>query len=159
MKIDLYCVGMCRDNGKPTQLAGCGVVVVFTDDHSRTSFRSFKWALGNSTQNLADLQAARLALASVKSAFRGATSILHTNSSYVLRMLERDGKAFVVNPKKNTAEVEEVRKWFGFYNDIAAIVENPNDDNMVQARDLAEMALNTQEHSDSGTLEGFDTVS
>jgi ribonuclease HI len=149
---------MCRDNGKPTQIAGCGVVVVFTDDHNRTQFRTYKYGLGNSTQNLADLQAVRLALASVRPAFRGGEAILHVNSSYVLRVMEREGKAFIVNPKKNVREVTEVRKWYGFYNDISVVMENPNDDNMMQAKDLAEMGLATQEHSDSGTLEGFDTV-
>jgi hypothetical protein len=72
--------------------------------------------------------------------------------------MEREGKAFIVNPKKNVREVTEVRKWYGFYNDISVVMENPNDDNMMQAKDLAEMGLATQEHSDSGTLEGFDTV-
>lgn len=158
MKIDFYCVGMCQDNGKPTQIAGCGVVIVFTDDHDRTKFRTFKYGLGNSTQNLADLQAVRLALSSVRPAFRGGETVLHVNSSYVTRMMEREGKAFLSNPQKNSREVTEVRRWYSFYSNISVVVENPDDDNMMQAKDLAEIGLATQEHSDSGTLEGFDTA-
>jgi len=156
MKIDFYCVGICRDDGKPTQLAGCGIVIVFTDDQNKTKFRSSKYGLGNSTQNLADLQTVRLALASVKSSFRGVEStIIHTSSPHAAKMLEREGKAFVAGISENTHVVDEIRKWFGFYSNISIIVENPNDDNMIQAKDFADIALVTQEHSDSGTLDSF----
>lgn len=154
MKIDFYCVGMCRDDGEPTQIAGCGIVIVFTDDHNRVKFRSFQYGLGNSSQNLADLQAIRLALSSVTSMFRSGRADVHTDSPYAAQMLERDGKAFVVDSDVN--EVIEARRWYGYYGDITVVVEDPQDDSMVQARDLAEIALATQEHSDSGTLDGFD---
>ena len=137
MKIDLYCVGMCRDDGEPTQLAGCGIVVASTDDHNRTKYRTFKYALGNSTQDLADLQAVRLALSSVKSAFRDSTTILHTDSPYAARMLEPVFCGHI--------EITEIRKWYGYYDDISVVVEDPDDillpqkshDSMVQAKDLA----------------------
>jgi hypothetical protein len=73
-------------------------------------------------------------------------------------MLEREGKAFILSPEEYVREVDEVRRWFGYYGDISVVIENPNDDNMIQAKDLADMALATQEHSDSGTLEGFDVL-
>lgn len=161
MKIDLYCVGMCRDDGEPTQLAGCGIVVASTDDHNRTKYRTFKYALGNSTQDLADLQAVRLALSSVKSAFRDSTVVLHTDSPYAARMLEP--VETLTSMYGYGSEVTEVRRWYGYYDDISVVVEDPDDvllpqkshDSMVQAKDLAKMGLATQEHSDSGTLEGL----
>ncbi len=157
MKVDLYVVGACRDNGKPTQIAGCGIVLVFTDEHGRTSFRSSQYGLGNSTQNLADVQATRLALASVRAAHRGTPAVLHISSNYVSRMLECEGKAFIASPSKNVVEVREMRRWFSYYSDILVIVENPNDDHMAQAKDQAEISLSTQTHSDSGTLQSFES--
>ena len=162
MKIDFYCVGVCQNDGEPTQLAGCGVVVVFTDDYNRIKLRAYKYALGNSTQNLADLQAVRLAFASVRSPYRSATTHLHTNSVYVARMLKRDGKAFAEVPTEYQHEVQMVRQWFGYYDQIIVVAENPQivtqtDENMLQAKDLADMGLITQEHADSGTLERFDS--
>lgn len=156
MKVDLYVVGVCQNNGQPTQIAGGGVVLVFTDKHGRASFRSYKYALGNSTQNLADLQVARLALASIRSSHRGTSAVLHIGSNYVERMLEREGKAFVSKPSKNEKAVTEMRRWFLDYGDITVIIENPNDDNMLQAKDQADIALATQTHSDSGTSQSFD---
>ena len=156
MKIDFYCVGVCQNDGEPTQLAGCGIVVVLTDDHNRTKFRTFKYALGNSTQKLADLQAVRLALASVRSSFRSGNAHLHIDSTYVARILEKSGKAFIESLSEYKREAQEVRQWFGYYSRILVIVENQNDENMLQAKDLANIGLATQEHSDSGTLDGLD---
>lgn len=152
MKIDFYCVSVCQNDGEPTQLAGCGVVVVFTDDQNRTKRRIFRYALGNSTQRLADLQVIRLALASIRSPFRGADTCLYINSTYAARILEKSGKAFVESFFEYEHEVQEVRQWFGHYGKIS-IVENMNNNNMLQAKDLANIALATQEHVDSGTLE------
>lgn len=155
MKFDLYSVGLCRDNGQPTQIAGCGVILVYTDNHNRVSFRSAKYGLGYSTQNMANLQAARLALASVKSHYRDQSTVLHTNSEYVARMLKRDGQNFVMSPAKNAEIVEEMRRWFSYYKNISVIVENQNDEHMLQAKDLAEVGLATQIRSDSGTMQSF----
>lgn len=153
MKIDFYCVSICQNDGEPTQLAGCGIVVVFTDDHNRTKFRTFKYALGNSTQRLADLQVIRLALASVRSPFRSANACLHINSTYAARMLEKSGKAFVESFFEYEYEIKEVRQWFGYYGKMYFVVGDMSNENMLQAKYLADIALATQEHADSGTLE------
>lgn len=158
MKIDFYCIGVCVNDGEPTQLAGCGVVAIFTDDYNRTKFRTYKYALGNSSQRLADLQAIRLALSSVRSLYREANTHLHINSPYTFGLLEREGKAFIDNPTEYQHEVQQVRQWFGYYGRILVVMGNQNDENMIQARGLADMGLATQEHSDSGTLEGFDSA-
>jgi ribonuclease HI len=152
VRIDFYCAGICRDDGQPTQIAGCGIIVVFTDDHDRVQSRTFSYGLGNSSQSLAGLQAIRLALASVKSSFRSNTSVLHTTSSHVIQVLCHQGGS-----QEHPDEIVEARKWFGYYNDISVVLEDRNHDLMIQARKLAKVGLNTQERSDSGTEE-FDTI-
>lgn len=154
-KIDLYAISICQNNGQPTQISGGGTVMVFTDEHGRASFRSSKYAFGNSTQNLADLQIVRLILASVRSAHRGVSTTLHVGSTYVKQMLEIDGRAFVANPSKNEQVVTEMRRWFSYYNSITVIVENQNDYNMAQAKEQASIALSTQQNDDSGTINSF----
>lgn len=146
MRTDFYCVSVCRDDGQPTQIAGCGVVVVFTDDQNRVQSRAFSYGLGNSSQDLADLQAVRLALASIKSSFRSDTSVLHTSSDYVIQVMCHQGGS-----QENTREIVEARKWFGFYGNVSVAKEDSNHALMMRARSLAKMGLDTQERSDSGT--------
>ena len=173
MKFDIYTVGVCQNDGHPTQIAGCGMVLVFTDDFERISFRSMNYGLGNSTQNLADIQAIRLALASVRASHRSLPTVLHTNSHYANMVLEcfsddisqsapepLIGKDFVVKPTKNVDTIAEMRRWFSYYDEITVIVEDPDDplaNYMTQARDQADIALTTQTRSDSGTLLSLNT--
>ena len=168
MKFDIYTVGVCQNDNQPTQIAGCGIIMIFTDDYDRVSFRSANYGLGNSTQNLADVQAVRLALASVRALHRSVPTTLHTNSHYVNMILEcfsndvsqstpeqSIGKDFVVKPTKDVDIIAEMRRWFSYYDDITVIVEDPDDplsNSMTQAKDQADTALITQMRSDSGTL-------
>ena len=161
MKFDIYTVGICQNDGHPTQIAGCGIVLVFTDDYDRISFRSMNYGLGGSTQDLADIQAVRFALASVRALHRSVTTILHTNSHYVNMILERgdDGSSFIVEPTKHVNAIAEMRRWFSYYDEIIVVVEDPDDplaNYMTQAKDQADIALATQTRSDSGTLLSLD---
>lgn len=151
MKIDIYCVSVCSGD-EFTRLAGCGIIIIFTDEHSRTRFRTYQYGLGNSSQNLADLQAARLSLASIKSPFRKYDTCLHINSQHVFNMLSKNGRSFVYEPLEDIVVVKDLRRWFGYYNNIRIMIENGNDDHMTQVFDLANNGLMTQEHIDSGTI-------
>lgn len=168
MRIELVVAGSCLDNGKPTQIAGCGVIVRFIDEHQRLQYREFGWALGGSTANLADLMAARLALSSVLPQFRGNHTALHTSSKYLFEMLIKESKyTYKVNPRKNKKEVEELRRWFGYYKDISVIMYNRHNlgddvigtDVISRVQDLAKRALESQEHYDSGTVGVDDVIS
>jgi ribonuclease HI len=160
MRIDLVCAGACRDNGKPTQIAGCGVIVRFVDEHERVQSRQFGWALGGSTSNLADIMAARLALSSVLPQFRGNHTALHISNMYVFDLLVGEK-----NPRKNKEEVSELRRWFGYYKDITIILYNKfnaggdvmDTETIARVQELAKRALESQEHYDSGTV-GVDDV-
>lgn len=147
MKIDVYCAGKCRDNGLPTQIASCGIIVVFTDDQNQSRFREFSYGLGGSTLNLANMQAIRLGLASVQSAFRANETTIYTSSAYAAKMMNPD-----VKPSVNKEIVEEMRKWASYYQNLAIVVDKDNPI-VVRAKDLADVALATQINTDSGTKE------
>jgi hypothetical protein len=143
MKLDLFCVGVCRDDGEPTQIAGCGIVSKFVDDHDRVQCREFGWALGNSSERLAQLQAARLALCSVLPQFRGYPATLHVSNSIVEKSLDIE-----TDPEEFLYEIVALRTWYGYYKSITIIV-SPMDERVVE---LANIALDTQQHYDSGTI-------
>lgn len=150
MKIDLVCAGACRDNGKPTQIAGCGVIIILTDDYDRVQSREFGWALGNSSSNLANIQAARLGLSSVLPQFRGNETLLHMSSKFVVDLLKTE-----IVPKKNIDEISELRRWFSYYPEIVAHTFNDGHidvETIKRVKDLAKTALERQEHFDSGTV-------
>jgi|10_taG_2_1085330.scaffolds.fasta_scaffold00790_10 hypothetical protein len=157
MRVDLVCAGACQDDGLPTQIAGCGIIIRLIDDHDRVQSREFGWALGGSTANLADVQAVRLALSSVLPQFRGYPTILYVNSNYVFNLLEKENKhTFKATSKKNKSEIEEMRRWFGYYKSISMVKYNQHADMDVEILtrtiQLAQDALESQQHHDSGTI-------
>ena len=88
MRFDIYRSSICKDNGKPTQLAACGILIVYTDE-TYSKKRGYGYGLGNSTKNLADVQSVRLALASIASKYRHIQTFLHISNPYVTSMLEK----------------------------------------------------------------------
>lgn len=151
MIIELYCAGACRDNGKPTQLAGGGVVLRAHDDKD-VKERNFSYGFGNSTANLADVQAVRLALASIAPQYRRHKAILHIISNYVLSMLAKDGPGFKREPVKNSEEISDLRRRIGRYSDLEVIHAKADDPLIKRAKDLAKRGLDTQQNTDSKTL-------
>lgn len=149
MNIDMYCVGFCRDNGKPTQIASCGIVIIATDGVA-TKSREFGYALGNSTANMAEIQSIRLALASVAPAHRGSRVAVHTTSKYALKMLEQQADGtFASTPSKNVDIINEMRKWLGYYRDIELVMEIADVPELLRAKELARSAVEHQENYDS----------
>ena len=152
MKIEIYCASASRDNGKPTQMAGCGIVLVASDDHRQSKRRTMSFALSSSTVNLADIQVIRLALCSILPAYRKSKIILYTTSKYVADLLHYDGDVYAMNPTKNTKEVDDMRRLVRSHNDISLILECEECDDYIVAKRLAKYSLDSQNNTDSGTL-------
>jgi hypothetical protein len=145
--MELYCAFSSRDSGKPTQLAGAGIVLIYTDTNGRSSKRSFGWNLGSSSSGLAEIQSARLALCSVLPQFRGYVTKIYTTKR-VIKILKGE-----TDPKNNQREVAELRKWYGFYKEIDAIpLSEVSSEDVSEARELAKKSLDEQQHFDSGTV-------
>lgn len=150
MRFDIYCGSICKDNGKPTQLAACGILIVYTDD-TYSKKRSYGYGLGNSTKNLADVQAVRLALASISSKYRHIETHLHTNNPYVISMLEMVDGQYSKSAKTNIESIDEMRRWHSYYSCIITEKVDVSDKYYLAAQEMAENCLKNQDMIDSGT--------
>lgn len=144
MKIDLYCAGASKGDDL-TILGGAGVVLVFTDAHNRSQQREFQFALGGSGQELAELQAVRLALAAVSPPYRGAKAVLHLESPAVAEALTRTLGIHLDDTAK------EARRWYGYYKNIELSVHSDPQGLLLRAVELAKMGRDTQRDFDSLT--------
>lgn len=115
------------------------------DSHERMQRREFHWGLGASAQGLCDLQAVRLALASVAPAGRGARTVVHINSpevaDYLTHPLPDDGNKIVI----------DMRRWYGYYKNITVMMHADQHGSIARAGDLARMGMDTQKEFDSQT--------
>ncbi len=144
MTLDLYCVGMSQGEDFHI-LGGCGILMLFRDDHGRTQRREFAWGLGGSSQELCDFQAVRLALASVAPAFRGARTTVHVESPEVAAYLTKDA------PDDQVGAMVDTSRWYGYYKDIQVMVHAEPGSQLARARELAKMGMSTQKEFDSLT--------
>lgn len=151
MKFDLYCAGLCRDNGKLSQIAGAGIVLV-NEDVDQVRRRELGFPLGSSNTYLAEIQAVRLALASIKPGMRHHPTVIHAVGQYAARLLATRDHEYVVKPSKNVEEIGELRKWYSFYPKIQVVKADKAAVEVIRARELAKVALETQEEYDSQTM-------
>lgn len=155
MNIDIYAAGCAvNQKGVKEKSSACAIILVATDG-KRTVRRAMTFPLKNSTVNLAALQAARLGLLSMKPGVlkRGYQVVFHTDSRYVIDLVEKVGGAFKVAPKANQDVVEKFR---AVYNDLDGIAvgygkfdEGIGNECLLLARGAAA----TQIATDSGTRE------
>jgi len=148
VQINLYCAGLCRDEGQLSQLGGCGLVLTSTDDYGRPQYREYHYGLGSSDQALCDVQAARLVLASVAPAFRAAKVTLYVDNPKLAEYLI-DGV-----PEIDVQTYKEARRWISYFNDVNVVVQAGDHPQLDRAKELARMGLETQREFDSLTVAG-----
>lgn len=146
MKFDIYCAGTCRDEGEFAQVGACGYVLAMTDQRG-IRLREFGFALGGSDTALAEVQAVRLALASIAPAYRTSVAVIHTTCPLVAETLSSD--ADPSDPKT----VRDLRRFFGFYPAAEVVLETEPSPYLVRARQLAKLGVETQKDFDSGTFD------
>lgn len=162
----MYAVGCCLNEGYVTRLAGCGILLIAIDeidgiyaDRSSKMIRKYSYGLGDSGQDLADLQAVRLALASVGPDFRKHPTEIFVNNQVVPDIIAaKPGTSCALYHRFDEAHclpvIKDLHKWVGFYdNAIVKLIESTSDDKkyMKEAMSLAEDAAAIQKQSDSGT--------
>jgi hypothetical protein len=165
MQLKVYAVGCCLNEGYVTQLAGCGILLAAIDkidgvyaNCSSKKIRRFSYGLGDSGQDLADLQAVRLALASIGPDFRKYPTEIFVNNQIVFDVTAAKTPE-VFNDKLHQLllvqnVIKDLRKWIGFYDDAAVKLSGFTSDDkkyMEEAMSLAENAAALQKQSDSGT--------
>jgi len=149
MNIKITTAGYCFNNGKPDQRAGCGVALEYDDEFGRAAERFIAHPAGDSTKPKAEIQSVSLGLMCVGRKFRKICVVELRVPRYVAGLLVKDGDDFKQTPKKNVEEVEELRKWYGYYANIK-VVEAKADD-LAQAMTMAKECADTQEPADTGT--------
>jgi len=102
----IYADGACLGNPGP---AGCGVLLAFRGREKRVS----KY-LGIGTNNIAELEAVRLALGLLKN--RKTPVDLHTDSSYAIGVLTKPWK-----PKANLELIAKVKAMLALFSDVRVI--------------------------------------
>jgi len=141
--IDVYCAVSAENVEEITQLTSCGILLIFQDSpHIRC--RLMGYGLGASSLELANIQAMRLALASVNPAYRRSTVHIHVADESVLQLL--------ASPEPSEA-VSALLCWCEYYTDLGFIIESPNNENMMVCRSLARDICATQQTYDSRTLD------
>jgi hypothetical protein len=145
--IEIYVAGAVRDEGEVSMMGGAGVVISFMDEHRRRQKREFHFGLGASPLALAEIQAARLGLASVLPAFRDRPTVLYTTSPELAAVVT-DGA--VVDDAFAT-QVTELRRWQSYYKDLSVEMMIVPTEPMVRAKNLAEAGLRDQKAYDSET--------
>lgn len=144
MRIDGYCAACCIDEGDPTQLAGCGIILSYIDSAGRKKSREFGFALGGSDFELASIQSVRLALSSIIPAHRNYESVIRTDNPRIVDILNGADTRYVQASKV-------LKQWFGFYSDLKVIYDGVRSS---RASEIALKVAEEQEHYDSGSLDG-----
>jgi len=147
MKVDVFCASAVRDGEHFSQMGGCGVVLIATDDHNRVQCREFSYGLGGSSLILCDIQASRIALASIAPGMRSELVTIFTESMEVADLLTstRESHKFI-------HQTAELRRWGSYYKDLSVNVVTNVIGHMARAKELAIVGLNKQRNSDSGTF-------
>lgn len=147
MKITMFCDVVVENNGQPTQMAGCGIILV-GEEKNQTRKRFLSFGLGGSDIELANIQVVRLALASVLPPFRRNPVFLHFTERNALDQICQD------KSENYPHQFAEMRRWYSYYNNISLILDTSDDENLVQANKLASIACKTQKNTDSNILIG-----
>ena len=101
----IYTDGACSKNPGPM---GAGAVIL--DRGKRAEISEF---LGEGTNNIAELSAIMLALQAIDKSERGRLTVVHTDSTYCIGVLEKNWKA-----KANVSLILEIRKLISTFEKI-----------------------------------------
>jgi len=153
MKFVVYCNIVVNDENTPTQMAGCGIVLILNvDGHIKR--RDLSFALGGSDSELSSIQCLRLALTSIIPSFRKHPLEVHVNDRKAVDLLVRSGDEFVNMSARYFNQVSDMRRLFVQYPDVNFILEiNDYDDYMRDACRLANTVVKSQKNTDSGTFD------
>jgi hypothetical protein len=122
----LYAAGYCFDAGKATQRSGAAVVMVVSDAHGRTARRVVAHPTGGAPKTLCEINAIKLALASVKKKFRKSESVTLVVPKHVGDFVTLEGDKYKKNSKKYEDDLGTARRWAGYYNNLhVAIPDGP----------------------------------
>lgn len=142
--IDIYAYGYCRDENSLSQLSGCGIVMDFIDDHQQL-IREYGYSLGTCSTGMAQLQAVRLALASVAPRFRSLPVKLFVPDIQLVT------DYMVIYPSERNI-IDDLNRWYSYYDVVDMVVADTSHERMARAVLLCKRAIDTQSNYDSSTI-------
>ena len=149
MKISIFASGFCIDNGTPTQRGAGAARLLYVDDFGRSAVRVVGEPVGSSTKPQCDLKAAMVGLMSLRTGLRRHAVDLVV-SPYVAQLMERNGKEYKLQPKKNMELVRRLREKAALFSNL--IVQAGSKEELQQVLDIARTATEVGAGSDSGTI-------
>lgn len=152
--IDIYVSTQGVGHNDARRVASSIILIAHAAD-GRVMVRKMTYAMGNSTLNMAALQACRLAIASLQNwvVVSKVPLTLYVNNSYVLNMTAMDGSKYKVVPQTNIEAVALLRKAFEGVSWLTAVLSNNDDAIAAMCSTMARDAATSQNMSDSGSRE------
>ncbi len=147
MHYEFACAAAVENPGEIGSLAGAGCVLQAFDDFGRGLSREFSYGLSSYDEFAAELMAVRLALMSVKPAYRGFSAAIYTSAQKVIDVVDfpDDGDYSKL--------VDELRTWVSYYRAAVLRLAEKSSPMYSRALGLAREAAKSQKNTDSGTKE------
>jgi len=166
MEINVYSATHCNDSNGPTQMSGCGIILIakhiiegIYSDKSMSWERRLSYGLGNSDKYMAELQSAKLALMAVSAADVDVVNF-YVAEDAVVDMLDKKlkpkfklgGPDYANNPAiKYASYAAELRRWDGFFASLLIHKISDSHELMASTGALAKSAADNQKNTDTGT--------
>ena len=161
MSFKLFCGVKVQNENEPTQLSGCGIMTVYTDDDTGESqARTFKYGLSSNDKISAYLITFKLTLASIKPKFRSQKVGLYIPPEGLKvynKYCETRCHGSACLSDWVVSRADEAIKWFGFYSNIEVLEFNKDElfankwGVDVMLNNLSKQGCESQDLSDSGT--------
>lgn len=122
--IIIHTAGYCHDVGHATQRSGISIILLY-DDGYHEARRVISYPTGNITKNLADINAVKLGLASLQRSFRKSAKVtIVVPKSAINYFMKDESGEYEKNSPKYKEELDEVRKWMEYYDDLTVVVDD-----------------------------------
>jgi len=166
MELDVYSATCCDNPDTPTQMAGCGMILIAKhivqgvySNKSASWERRLSYGLGNSDKYMSELQSAAMALMAVSAASADVVN-LYIAEDAVIDMLSKKpkpkfklgGPEYANNPTiKYATHAFELRRWDGYFTSLFIRKITDSHELMASASALAAAAAAAQKNTDTGT--------
>lgn len=144
--INIYFDIAVANAGEVSQMTSCGILLIL-EDKDDVKCRLFGFGLGWSDENLAKIQAARLALATIDPRCRKTPAVLHLADDTLLEWLRR------TDDNEYSDAINKLVQLCELFGDLGFSPESPNDENITICRNLAEKISVSQQSYDSLTMD------
>jgi hypothetical protein len=157
MSLIAYCDIKISNPDTPIQLAGCGILLVHHDDDlNESNARTFKYGLSSNNIYCASLITMRLALSSIKPAFRKNPVALCVSKpiydAYCLPAREDQNNGIDQGWTKKC--YDEMKRWMSYYDDLTVWngLQYGGGEHSELLSELAKQGCESQKQGDSGTI-------